>query len=397
MAENGGDLTPEQTEKLLQFQDLSGIDDIERCREILERNHWDIEVAVQLRFSEEDGQAFVYSTVFDLFKFVLRLLRPDPRRYITDPLRDVTNFIQSFESSYGAEHPNFYHNTYSQALNDAKRDLRFLLVYLHGDDHEDTTNFCKMTLCSQQVVNFVNTNFLFWACNTNSPEGYRVSQALRENTYPFLALIVLRNNRMTVVARIEGPVGAEDLMTRLGRIMEDNEGSLIAARADREERNFNQSLRAEQDEAYQASLRADQEKERRKRQEVEAKDKEVQDAIDRQMEEVRRVEEIRQRKERLRECIPSEPDSDNPDAINIVLKLPNGIRLERRFLKHQSLEHLYNYVFVHEAAPDDFQIISNFPRKMLPCQPTEDNPCPPSFENVGLGKKEMLFVHDNEA
>ena len=34
-----------------------------------------------------------------------------------------------------------------------------------------------------------------------------VSQALRENTYPFLALIVLRQNRMTVVARIEGPIG----------------------------------------------------------------------------------------------------------------------------------------------------------------------------------------------
>jgi FAS-associated factor 2 len=34
-----------------------------------------------------------------------------------------------------------------------------------------------------------------------------VSQALRENTYPFLALIVLRQNKMTVVARIEGPIG----------------------------------------------------------------------------------------------------------------------------------------------------------------------------------------------
>jgi len=34
-----------------------------------------------------------------------------------------------------------------------------------------------------------------------------VSQALRENTYPYLALIVLRQNRMTVVARIEGPIG----------------------------------------------------------------------------------------------------------------------------------------------------------------------------------------------
>ncbi len=36
---------------------------------------------------------------------------------------------------------------------------------------------------------------------------FLVSQALRENTYPFLALIVLRDNKMTVVARIEGPIG----------------------------------------------------------------------------------------------------------------------------------------------------------------------------------------------
>ena len=34
-----------------------------------------------------------------------------------------------------------------------------------------------------------------------------VSQALRENTYPFLALVVLRDNRMTVVAKIEGLIG----------------------------------------------------------------------------------------------------------------------------------------------------------------------------------------------
>ncbi len=38
---------------------------------------------------------------------------------------------------------------------------------------------------------------------------FLVSQALRENTYPFLALIVLRDNKMTVVARIEGPIGTQ--------------------------------------------------------------------------------------------------------------------------------------------------------------------------------------------
>lgn len=92
-----------------------------------------------------------------------------------------------------------------------------------------------------------------------------VSQALRENTYPFLALVVLRDNKMTVVARIEGPIGKlwslhvhcftkfrkrqevaqyhakylhpfpgpEDLITRLNRLIENNQSSLIAARADR--------------------------------------------------------------------------------------------------------------------------------------------------------------------
>ena len=40
-----------------------------------------------------------------------------------------------------------------------------------------------------------------------------VSQALKENSYPFLALIVLRDNRMTVVSRIEGPIGQRSLLT----------------------------------------------------------------------------------------------------------------------------------------------------------------------------------------
>lgn len=61
---------------------------------------------------------------------------------------------------------------------------------------------------------------------------------------------------------------------------------------------------------------------------------------------------------------------------------------------------LYNYVFVHEASPDDFQIVTNFPRRVLPCQPPAedmDSQPVPTFAEFGLGRSEMLFVHDNEA
>lgn len=60
-----------------------------------------------------------------------------------------------------------------------------------------------------------------------------VSQALRESTYPFLALIVLRDTRMTVVARVEGPVHYRFLIDKLSRVMSDNEASLVVARAER--------------------------------------------------------------------------------------------------------------------------------------------------------------------
>ncbi|KAH9508367.1 FAS-associated factor 2 [Bulinus truncatus] len=319
------DLNSEQTEKLLQFQDLTGIDQMQRCRQILEGHDWNIEAAVQDTFNEQEGaptvfhQAppqpeeraplvnlqpsnqrvilypgrrpqgifewtfylltmpirFVWTTVFDIVRVFISFLRPDPRRIVTDPLRDVQTFISSFESKYGQRHPVFYQGTYSQALNDAKKELRFLLVYLHSDEHQNTDQFCRDVLCSDIFINFVNVHMLFWACNTSSPEGYRVSQALKEHAYPFLAVIVLRDNKMSVVARIEGSItGAQELVGRLEQVMTENESSLLAARAERAERSFNQSLRQQQDEAYLESLRADQEKEKKKREERERKEEE---------------------------------------------------------------------------------------------------------------------------
>ena len=45
--EDEEDLSPQQTEKLIQFQDLTGIEDMAQCKELLKNNNWDMEVAVQ--------------------------------------------------------------------------------------------------------------------------------------------------------------------------------------------------------------------------------------------------------------------------------------------------------------------------------------------------------------
>lgn len=61
----------------------------------------------------------------------------------SDPVEDVINFIRSYEERYGSSHPVFYQGSYSQALSDAKQELRFLLVYLHKDEAQDIDQWCR--------------------------------------------------------------------------------------------------------------------------------------------------------------------------------------------------------------------------------------------------------------
>ncbi|CDQ86178.1 unnamed protein product [Oncorhynchus mykiss] len=154
------ELSQAQTEKLLQFQDLTGLESTGQCRRTLEQHNWNIEAAVQDRLNEQEGVPSVfnpppsrplqvntadhrvysyivsrpqprgligwsyhmimlpfrltYYTLLDIFRFALRWVRPDPRGRVTDPVGDVVSFIHSFEEKYGRSHPVFYQGTYSQ-------------------------------------------------------------------------------------------------------------------------------------------------------------------------------------------------------------------------------------------------------------------------------------------
>lgn len=460
------DLTNEEIEKLVQLQDLTGIDDLQICRALLESKGWDLEATARehlnlpsrpletpppsppveapnarsVMLSRPNNAhrrtsvipfghtvfswamylikmpfRLTYRTVygvFDLFLSIFGLLgvatapnNGTGRRRISNndfsrPEEDVADFIADFDAKYGRDHVPFHSGSYSRALEEAKRDLRFLLVYLHCPSHQDTEQFCRQTLASPILKAFaVNMNVIVWACSVETSEGYRVSQALRESCYPFLALIVLRQNKMMVVGRVEGGyMTPEALCERLEIVIRDNEAYIVAASAERAERNINAEIRQEQDAAFQETLRMDQERERLKREAEEAKRREEEEERARQQAEVERKETIRRQKIELASEIPEEPNQDDQEAVRIVIKLPEGQRLERRFYKHQSLKYLYYYVFCHPDSPDEFDITTNFPRKVLNCKPSEEHgDDPPTFEEAGLGKSTMLFVTDLEA
>uniref|UniRef100_A0A914XU26 UBX domain-containing protein n=1 Tax=Panagrolaimus superbus TaxID=310955 RepID=A0A914XU26_9BILA len=94
------------------------------------------------------------------------------------------------------------------------------------------------------------------------------------------------------------------------------------------------------------------------------------------------------------------------DAIRVSIKFPCGSNLIRRFCSTDSLEVLFNIVFAHQKCPEDFSLLSSYPRKELPCAPdwykeygtvAERTGGIQSFKEAGLDSSVGVIVKDNRA
>ncbi len=191
-----------------------------------------------------------------------------------DPLANIAEFAIQYNTAFGTDHVDFYQGSYAQAVNEAKRQLKFLVVYLHQNDNADCETFARQTMTNPDLIQFLQMNTVFWACSKNLPEGQKVFSALKARRCPFLGIIVYKRARMTLVSKIEGPASAAELLLQINAIFSENEAELIVARQEKEERNETLLIRQMQDQAYEESLKADREKARLKK-EKEQKQAEV--------------------------------------------------------------------------------------------------------------------------
>lgn len=284
-----------------------------------------------------------------------------------------------------------------------KREIRFVLIYIHSPSYREIDKFCSTVIAAQKFIDLINAeNLLFWSCSVDYPEGYKAYQSLKVNQYPFMALIGLKNHKMIVMKKMEGFHNVDTVVATLRTAIQNNEFSLMAARLDRQERDMASLIRAQQDEAFEESLKADQEKERRKREEREKIEQKERLERQKQQAEEERKQRISDMKKTLLADISPEPDPDRSNAWRIMFKLPNGTRLERRFLCTDPVKYLYYYVFCKEMELINFKLRTNFPTRDLPghSPSVDDNSLSNSsdmnlpLEKCNLDNNIVLFVHD---
>ncbi|XP_010529545.1 PREDICTED: plant UBX domain-containing protein 8 [Tarenaya hassleriana] len=152
-------------------------------------------------------------------------------------------------------------------------------------------------------------------------------------------------------------------------------------------------IREQQDDEYNASLQADREKEMKAIREAEARRFEEEAAKKRNEEEARRKLEEEQELERQlaakEASLPQEPPADDENAMNLLVRMPDGSRRGRRFLKFDKLQSLFDFIDIGRVMkPGTYRLVRPYPRR-----PFSQGESELTLSDAGLtSKQEALFL-----
>ncbi|KAK1291304.1 hypothetical protein QJS10_CPB17g00270 [Acorus calamus] len=325
---------------------------------------------------------------------------PPPQSELTPAIMpEEWSFLTSFESEYGYTHPFFYACQFTEALKMARDESKLVFIYLHSPENPYTAPFCRNTLCSELVVEFLDANFISWGAMASSEEGVKMSNAMQAASFPFFAVVAPASaDSIDVLQKVEGPVTPDQLVEVLQRTMDEHETALRRMRADDEERIREiRQLREEQDAAYLASLQADKEKEK-------FRDVFIEEGLPTpQMEAWKKANRERAHREPTKKQSRGKGKEATKDTqqrketvvpakdkqfTKILIRFPNGERRDHTFHSTDKIQSIYKFIdSLCIPGIGSYRLISSFPRKVYGFEQLGQ-----TLKDAGLHPSATLFL-----
>ena len=286
-----------------------------------------------------------------------------------------------FARAFLARHPHaplFLEGDLTEAIAEARRQQRPLVLYFHDDRSEGSRRFERM-LCHTEVVSIIQMYFVAWGHDvTHSAERRRLFEATRGDIgladgltgdFPCLAIVGPVGSTFQMTKCLHTFASVEDMAQQL-----ESEGVMLLANMTLQPGSDHRSverrdLMSEQDAAYRASLEADRRKEAERKAQAEAEaEAEAQAAARAAEEEERAAAEAARAEAEAEEAaarLRDEPADDDPSAYRIRFQLPGGKSENRRFASDAPVTDLFLYMASLGFAPSEYNLCDPVSRKTL--------------------------------
>lgn len=324
---------------------------------------------------------------------------------VGDEVACTSAFVDEFAERYGRLMPLFFIGSLDDAIKEAlmcpAKDRKLLSIYLHSDKTVFCNIFCSKTLCDENIVNFLASNYIVWPWDITLKEhedhfyetcskflGSVFVKNLKDSKDKFpLFLVVTRvRSNNEVAAIIEGSSTAEDMMHRLMQTYEMFESQRVKDERDEYTRDERERIKREQDAAYQSSLEADKAKKQKQAEE----DERMKQAAEKELELER--QKLKDRERKRRECqlkLPEEPSESAPanSVSRIRFRLPSGEFIQRKFSIKDRLEAVIDFMISNDYFTDEYKLLSAWPRRDLTVEAMER-----TIEELKLYPQETLTL-----
>lgn len=329
-----------------------------------------------------------------------QMMKIEPKNH---PKLIIKERIKNFNSTFGPGHPPLCALSYNEVVEKAHAECKLMLVYLHSEQHEDTSKFCREIFCTDAFMAFMaqNDNVLVWYGNTMDSEAFLVGQKLGATSFPFLALVTCpaRNSVQILYKVVCGASNANLLMPDLCRYLDSaiTRGSVMLtdSRAQQFQHSEDNALRQEQDRDFQASLNADQQRETALLEKVKAEAIRLNDeAAAKMILQKAKAEKMILARESIASIGPP-PAKNDLNVTFLRLQLFNGSKFDRTFNKDTTtLRHIRDFIQIEchdrfEIEMDQYELVANYPRRVFGPDDLEQ-----TLGEAGLSPQAFLFIQD---
>lgn len=412
------DFSPEQIDALANFQAITESYDQEQAMILLQNNNWDVMAAAQDYFAStavdsrrqsvprEEAKVF-YPPTHNL----LDEEQPDDNPGVATQLwsglmgigSSISNmfsgllgtsstssvssgaisFVKKLKATYPElVFPEFSTQSLQGVLAQAREIRRPVIFYIHNVGASE--HFIREVLCSEVIIDIMSQSYILWGTLNTTDEGRSMMRNLNVKATPTFAACRISSEPDPIVLEvIEGETTLEGLFAFLdNNLMLYNEQTTSISRPSRPVDpvvDHDRLLRQEQERAYREVERQYLEQQR-------AKQVEEDRARAEQEREQQEAELLNQHKERLMDSIGLEP-SPGQDVAEVVIRLPDGSRSIRRFMRNATLRQLIDYISTLDNVPRQHEVVTTYPTMVL--QPTDD-----TVESAGLFPKAIVHVRE---
>ena len=399
----------DENKKIINFMEISKINDFELAKKYLISSNWDEAQAINKYFSRIDKNNSINEKDFNLNNKEIKKNSQNNSssnnddnegffsKYIFSPIYSLFSSCYSNHDSDYEDETKIFHFLPNK-IQDFSKFNKFIkkyigiIIFYDKKNLEFLQQFINKICRNSSIMNILRQKCVIFPISSSSENGYKILNILSDSNILYPSLIFCFNkskdnifDKNNLIEIINGESVNVDIFYK----------SLIQSISKIEQNN---NLINNEQESNNYNFLTDGEILQKQRNDMEELEKNVQkmeeEIITENIKKRENINKIEKEAEKYKAKFVAEPDKDNPDCCTICFRYPDGDkRRDRRFLKTDKIKILYEYItsLGNEIYTEDgngvFSLYQPFPPKKY------DN-MESTLENEGLFPNAVIQIKE---